>query len=170
MVTRHSRQPGGDPLSDNETRAVHDKIVEVLAGTSSVCVATSPAGAPAELWNAGAFFAELDAFTLTFLLETGGTTLRNLQSNPTAALVIAPGGAFQPFLQARAQATVRDAAGKDDALARLVQKEPQAEPLFKAVPVERVDFTISMWRITDVTCGWFPGKVLTPGDAASLAS
>lgn len=155
-------------MSDNETRAVHDKILEVLAGSTSMFIATSPADAPAEIWNAGAFYAEIDAFTLTLVLETGGTTLHNLRSNPTAAVVIAPGGAFRPFIQGRAQASVRDPAGKEDTLTRLLRKEPQAEPLFKAVPIEAVDFAFSMWRVTDVASGWFPGKALTPGDAAAL--
>lgn len=136
---------------------VHDKLVRVLAGTSSMFLAT----AGDEVWNAGAFYAELDAFTLTLVLETGGTTLRNITANPTTAVVIAPSGPFQPFLQGRASATVRDAAGKEETIAALLRKEPQVKPLIEAAPVEAVKLSFSRWRVTDLPAGWLPGKELT---------
>jgi hypothetical protein len=153
-------------MPNDEVQAVHGKLVEVLAGTSSMYLASSSD----DIWNAGAFYAELDPFTLTFVLETHGTTLRNLVAHPTAAIVIAPNGPFQPFLQGRGEVSVRDAAGKDATIDTLIRKEPMARSLIEAAPVEAVDLRISMWRVTDVTSGWLPGKVLTPGEVAARAS
>jgi hypothetical protein len=150
-------------MSDDETRAVHEKLVEVLAATSTMAVATSSA----DVWNAGAYYAELDPFTLTLVLESRGITLRNLSENPTAALVIAPNGPFQPFLQARALATVRDAAGKEETIAALLRKEPLVKPLIEGGPVEAVELKVDRWRVTDISAGWLPGKELTADASAS---
>jgi hypothetical protein len=147
-------------MPNDEIRDVHDKVVEVLAGTTSLYLAS----ASTDVWNAGAYFAELDPFTLTLVLESHGTTLTNLRANPTAALVIAPNGPFQPFLQGRAQATVRDAAGKEDTIAALLRKEPQAKPLIEGGPVEAVELRVTTWRLTDIMAGWLPGRELTPAD------
>jgi hypothetical protein len=150
-------------MPNDEVRAVHGKLVEVLAGTSTMYLASSSD----DVWNAGSFYAELDPFTLTFVLESRGTTLRNLLANSTAAVVIAPNGPFQPFLQGRGETTVRDAAGKEATIDTVIRKEPMARPLIEGGPVEAVDLRISMWRVTDVNSGWLPGKVLTPGDVVS---
>jgi hypothetical protein len=147
-------------MQSDEVRAVRGKLVEVLAEASSMYLATSST----DVWNAGAYYAELDPFTLTLVLESGGTTLRNLSANPTTALVIAPNGPFQPFLQGRAQATVRDAAGKAQTIAALLRKEPGAKPLVEGGPVEAVDLRVELWRVTDISSGWLPGKELTPAD------
>lgn len=147
-------------MPNDEIQAVHGKVVEVLTATSSMYLASSAA----DVWNAGAYFAELDPFTLTLVLESRGTTLSNLRANPTAALVIAPNGPFQPFLQGRAQATVRDAEGKEETIAALLRKEPQAKPLIEGGPVEAVELKVTSWRVTDVLAGWLPGKEVAPGD------
>ncbi|SFO94733.1 hypothetical protein SAMN05421810_101487 [Amycolatopsis arida] len=145
------------------TQEIHDKLVQVLGQTSEMYLAT----AGDDIWNAGAYFAELDPFTLTLVLETHGTTLRNLRANPTAAIVIAPAGPFQPFLQGRARATIRDEAGKEATIEALLRKEPQAKPLVEAGPVEAIELAITQWRVTDVPAGWLPGKHLTPDTALS---
>ncbi|GEL20770.1 hypothetical protein [Pseudonocardia asaccharolytica] len=145
-------------MQPSDQQAVHDKLVEVLAATSSMYLATSED----DVWNAGAFYAELDPFTLTLVLETGGTTLRNLRGNPTAAIVIAPNGPFQPFLQGRVRATVCDTAGKQATIEALLRKDPQVKPLVEAGPVEAVELAVSLWRVTDISSGWLPGKELTP--------
>ncbi|EHR51043.1 hypothetical protein SacmaDRAFT_2803 [Saccharomonospora marina XMU15] len=134
-----------------------DKLVRVLGENSSMFLAT----AGDDIWNAGAFYAELDPFTLTLVLEAGGTTLRNINANPSVAVVIAPSGPFQPFLQGRATATVRDAEGKEETIAALLRKEPQIKALIEAAPVEAVDLNVSRWRVTDIGEGWLPGRELT---------
>lgn len=134
-----------------------DKLVRVLGENSSMFLAT----AGDDIWNAGAFYAELDPFTLTLVLEAGGTTLRNINANPSVAVVIAPSGPFQPFLQGRATATVRDADGKEETIAALLRKEPQIKALIEAAPVEAVDLNVSRWRVTDIGEGWLPGRELT---------
>ncbi|MEV5540294.1 pyridoxamine 5'-phosphate oxidase family protein [Saccharopolyspora shandongensis] len=143
-----------------EMQAVHDKLVEVLAASSSLYLATA---SDKSIWNSGAFYAELSPFTLTLVLESHGITLRNLMANSTSAIVIAPDGPFQPFLQGAAQAIVRDATGKEATTEALLRKEPQVEPLLKAGPVEAVELQVSRWRVTDISAGWLPGKELTPG-------
>jgi hypothetical protein len=153
-------------MSNDEVLEIHRKVVDVLAGTSSMFLASSSD----DIWNAGAYYAELDPFRLTFVLESGGTTLRNLLARPTAAVVIAPNGPYQPFLQGRGEVSVRDAAGKQATIDALVAKEPLAKPLIEGAPVEAVDLRVSMWRVTDVTAGWLPGKVLTPDDLQARAS
>jgi hypothetical protein len=66
--------------------------------------------------------------------------------------------------------SVRDAAGKQATIDALVAKEPLAKPLIEGAPVEAVDLRVSMWRVTDVTAGWLPGKLLTPDDLQARAS
>ncbi|NIJ12225.1 uncharacterized protein YhbP (UPF0306 family) [Saccharomonospora amisosensis] len=139
--------------ADEQTR---DKLVRVLGENSSMFLATSAD----DVWNAGAFYAELDPFTLTLVLEAGGTTLRNINANPSVAVVIAPSGPFQPFLQGRATAKVRDAEGKEETIAALLRKEPQIKALIEAAPVEAVDLNVSRWRVTDIGEGWLPGREL----------
>jgi hypothetical protein len=153
-------------MPNDEVQEIHGKVVGVLTGTSTMYLASSSD----EIWNAGAFYAELDPFRLTFVLETRGTTLRNLLANPSAAVTIAPNGPFQPFLQGRGEVSVRDAAGKQETIDTLISKEPMAKPLIEGGPVEAVDLRLSMWRVTDVAAGWLPGKVLTPGDITASAS
>jgi transposase len=62
-------------------------------GVRQAVLATAGEG----MWNAGAFYAELDPFTLVLALENTGATLRNPHADPVAAVVIAPHGPFAPF-------------------------------------------------------------------------
>ena len=147
-------------MPNGEVQEIHSKLVGVLGGTSTMYLASSSD----KIWSAGAFYAELDPFTLTFVLESRGTSLHNLLVNPSAAVTIAPNGPFQPFLQGRGEVSVRDAAGKQETIDALISKEPMSKPLIEGGPVEAVDLKLEMWRVTDVTVGWLPSKVLTPGD------
>ena len=69
------------------------KVADVSDRVRQAVLATAGEG----MWNAGAFYAELDPFTLVLALENTGATLRNLHANPVAAVVIAPHGPFAPF-------------------------------------------------------------------------
>jgi hypothetical protein len=62
-------------------------------GVRQAVLATAGEG----MWNAGAFYAELDPFTLVLALENTGATLRNPHADPVAAVVIAPHGPVAPF-------------------------------------------------------------------------
>ena len=66
------------------------KVADVRDRVRQAVLATAGEG----MWNAGAFYAELDPFTLVLALENAGATLRNLHANPVAAVVIAPHGPF----------------------------------------------------------------------------
>jgi hypothetical protein len=68
------------------------KVADVSDRVRQAVLATAGEG----MWNAGAFCAELDPFTLVLALETGAT-LRNPHANPVAAVVIAPHGPLAPF-------------------------------------------------------------------------
>jgi hypothetical protein len=68
------------------------KIADVSDRVRQAVLGTAGEG----MWNAGAFYAELDPFALALALETGAT-LRNPHANPVAAVVIAPHGPLAPF-------------------------------------------------------------------------
>jgi hypothetical protein len=139
-------------------------VTTLLAEHDSIMLSTCSKDQP---WGAGAYFAALDPFRLTLVLESAGTTLRNIRANPQVALVIAAGDPFRPFLQARATAAVRDEDGKEQTFAALRARVPQIEPML-AIPVEALDLTVEKWRVTDIANGWIPGKEVTPSMIATL--
>jgi hypothetical protein len=69
------------------------KVADISDRVRQAVLATVGKG----MWNAGAFYAELDPFTPALALENTGATLRNLHANPVAAVVIAPHDPFAPF-------------------------------------------------------------------------
>lgn len=143
----------GTAGADPDVAAV---VVDRLASSSSFTLATAGPEGP---WAAGAFFAELDPFTIVLVLEESGRTLRNLRHDPRAGIVVAAGTPFEPFLQA--QATAEVVVGDEDAEVRrvLVAKVPEAAPFLQA-PVAAVRLSIEAWRATDVVNGWLPGRML----------
>lgn len=135
---------------------VETKVRNVLAERPSLFLATSGD----EPWVAGGFFAESDPFTLSMVLESGGTTLTNIKANPRVALVVSSGSPFEPFLQGSADVSlVDDPAETEEIKTSLLGKAPEIEPFFGA-PLQAVRLHVRRWRATDVTNGWLPGKVL----------
>ena len=147
-----------------EPDEVHGAVTALLEEHDSLLLSSCSQDRP---WGAGAYFAPLDPFRLTLILETGGTTLRNIRANPRVAVVIASGDPFRPFLQAGATATVRDDDGRQETFAALRAAVPQIEPLL-SMPVEAMELTVEKWRVTDIVNGWLPGKEFTPGMLATL--
>ena len=135
---------------------VEAKVRDVLGALPSLFLATSGD----EPWVAGGFFAESDPFTLSMVLETGGTTLANIKANPRVAVVVSSGSPFEPFLQGSADVTLVEDPGETEEIKKaLLAKAPQVEPFFGA-PIQAVRLHVRCWRATDVTSGWLPGKVL----------
>ena len=136
---------------------IAEVVADRLASSHAFTLGTTGSDGP---WVAGAFFAESGLFTLELVLEQSGRTLRNLREEPTAAVIVAAGTPFEPFLQAQARAEV--VTGDEDAAVRaaLLAKVPEAEPFLRA-PVVAVRLHVASWRATDVVNGWLPGKVLT---------
>lgn len=136
---------------------VETKVREVLAALPTLFLATTHGDEP---WVAGGFFAESDPFTLVMVLESRGTTLRNIKANPRVAVVVSSGDPFTAFLQGSAEASLVTEASEVQAVkAALRAKAPQIEPLL-AAPVEAVHLRVRCWRATDVPNGWLPGKTL----------
>lgn len=135
---------------------VEVKVRAVLESRPSLFMATNGD----EPWVAGGFFAESDPFTLSMVLERGGTTLANIKANPRVALAVSSGSPFEAFLQGSADvALVDDPAETDEIKKALVAKAPEIEPFFGA-PLQAVRLHVRRWRATDVTSGWLPGKVI----------
>ncbi|RJQ74487.1 pyridoxamine 5'-phosphate oxidase family protein [Pseudonocardiaceae bacterium YIM PH 21723] len=136
-----------------ETQAA---VSELLAGHKSMYLATTGSDGP---WVGGVYFAETDPFTLVLVLEERGRTLKAVRENPTVAVVVATGSPAQPWLQARAEATILE--GEDDAEVRRVlsAKVPEVAP-FLATPIRTVRLSVGQWRITDIGKGWLPGREL----------
>ena len=136
---------------------VETKVREVLAALPTLFLATSCGDEP---WVAGGFFAESDPFTLVMVLESSGTTLRNIKANPRVSVVVSSGNPFTAFLQGSADVSlVTEASEVQAAKAALLAKAPQIEP-FLAAPLEAVRLHVRCWRATDVPNGWLPGKTL----------
>ena len=110
-------------------------------------------------WVGGAFFVEDGLWRLHLVLETGGTTLRNLRANPHAALVVSSGSPFEPFLQGAADAAELDGEATAAVAQSLLAKAPEIAPLLGA-PTVAVRLTVRQWKVTDVTRGWLPARVL----------
>lgn len=158
--------PGADEPSDTE--ATLEKTATVLDASTSLFLATHHASRAPRVWNAGAFYAVLDPFRLTLVLELGGTTLTNLRADPAAAIVIAPGGPFSPFLQGYAHAHLRDPAGTQETLAALLAAEPQVRLLIEAgPPIAAVELRVQQWQVTDVLAGWLPARKVLPDHEAT---
>jgi hypothetical protein len=132
-------------------------VRDTLAAHKSMYMATSGSAGP---WVGGVYFAEVDVFTLTLVLEQRGRTLAAIRQNPAVALVVAAGTPMQPFLQARATAAVVEGDADADVRRRLLQKVPECAP-FLEMPIAAIRLTVPTWRVTDIQQGWLPGKELT---------
>lgn len=143
---------------------IEAKVREVLAAAPALHLSTCADGVP---WGAGAFFAELDTFTLTLVLESHGRTLTNIRSNPRVAVVVSSSNPMDAFLQASAEVEVLD----DLAETReaLLAKVPQAAAFFDA-PIHAVKLHVTKWKATDILNGWLPGKELTAPDAGAAGA
>lgn len=140
------------------TQADIERVVaERLASSPAMYLATADGTTP---WVGGAFFAEDGLYTLELVLERHGRTLTALRSNPVAAVVVASGTPFEPFVQGQVDAVVLDGDEAVAARQRLIAKVPQAAGFMDA-PIETVRLTVRAWRATDVLGGWLPGKTVT---------
>jgi hypothetical protein len=132
-------------------------VRDTLAAHKSMYLATSGSAGP---WVGGVYFAEVDVFTLGLVLEQRGRTLAAIRENPEVALVVAAGTPMEPFLQARATATIAEDDADSDVRQRLLRKVPECAP-FLEMPITAIRLTVPTWRVTDIRQGWLPGKELT---------
>jgi len=141
---------------EQDVSEVESVVRETLAAHKSMYLATSGSAGP---WVGGVYFAEVDPHTLVLVLEQRGRTLAAVRENPAVALVVAAGTPMQPFLQARATATITEGEADVDVRRRLLTKVPECAP-FLEFPIAAVHLSVPTWRVTDIQRGWLPGKEL----------
>jgi hypothetical protein len=144
-------------MNATERNIAERRLRELLASHAAVKLATS--SPDANPWIATAYFSEESSFSLVFMIEGGGRTLRNMRHNPRVALMIEDGDALALFAQAEGRASVVE--GAEDAFRdAIASKSPKSAPLVGLPGLVPVRITISKWRLTDVPRGWLPAREL----------
>jgi hypothetical protein len=155
-------ETAAQPVSD---ALIAEKALNILKSRQALFLSTTHGDTP---WVAGASFAEIDVFTLTLILENGGTTLANIRANNKVAVVVSSGASYEPFMQGEAEAVVLSDDEAENTRAALVAKIPGIEALF-GYPHHAVRLNVRAWKVTDLPSGWIPAKVLTPQSVAVAA-
>jgi hypothetical protein len=146
-----------DDAGRRQDQAVADTLEHVLGSVGTLTVSSCRGDVP---WAAGGYFAESGLFSLGMILETHGTTMANIRSNPRVAVSITTGNPFEPYAQGLTDVEVlSDESAISAVHAALRAKSPEIEPLLN-ITIETVRLHVKTWKVTDILNGWLPAKVL----------